>query len=124
MPSNTDIRTIANNLDTPVTVINGENKDMIFSIPSKGGWNGNLLVPWVKDQSEMSKCITLSVNGRKFAYLFQNNNYNPERIDWSPNGQFGGSYEVQGDNYSGGRKTLAITGEASQNGLRMETGSK
>ncbi len=119
-----EIRTITNNRPEPITVINGENHDQMFSIPAKGVWNGSLIIPWVARESEMNKCITLSIDGRKFAYIFQDYNSINAQICWSVHGTYQLNYEVQGSNLEGGRKALAVTNEPAQNGLWMETYGK
>lgn len=116
-----EIRTITNNRPEPVTVISGESHDLMFSIPAKGVWNGSLIVPWVARQSEMDKCITLSIDGQKFAHVFQDYNSANAQICWSVQGTYQPNYEVQGSNRDGGRKALAITNKPAQDGLWMET---
>ena len=115
----TEVRTITNNRPDPVTIIISETSEM-FSIPAKGVWSGTFNVPWVARQEEMSKCVTMSVGGKKFAYMFQDYNSPNAQICWAERPVYANNYEVQGENLEGGRKALSITTLPNQNGLWME----
>lgn len=110
----TNIKTISNSLLYPVTVRDGENAELVFSIAAGGTWDGNIWVPWVGNDGEMHKCIVLeSKDAHLHLRVFQDY-WNPAWRDAVKVATPGENYEtatqVPGNNQGGGVKTLAILG--------------
>lgn len=108
----TNIKTITNSLLYPITIRNGENSQEILTVGAGEGWNGDLWVPWVGSQSEMSKAIELTVapDNTKI-WIFQDY--------WNPPHQnaikcvyhrqdYGAAHEIDGNNRGAGEKALII----------------
>ncbi|NJM74718.1 MAG: hypothetical protein HC852_01835 [Acaryochloridaceae cyanobacterium RU_4_10] len=105
----TAIRSIANNLLNPITLIDGENKSFIITIESEGGWNGNIWVPWVEDEDSMWKCITfLGIPKTEKLFLFQDylKPANKDAVKYCTDGKYASGVEVKGSNQGGGDKVL------------------
>lgn len=57
MANTTTIKSIANNAYNVLSVEDGEDSSIVFSIDSVGSWNADLVVTWVGYQSEMFKAL-------------------------------------------------------------------
>ena len=57
MANTMTIKSITNNAYNVLSVKDGEDSSIVFSIDSVGSWNADLVVPWVSYQSEMHKAL-------------------------------------------------------------------
>lgn len=109
----TNLRTIVNNTDSTITIINGENTEQSFSISPHSQWNGSLWIPWVGRQSEGFKAIKIfsGPQSNVLTYLFQDywNPPNANAIKYSNDPfQYGTASDVEGNNTGAGNKVLFI----------------
>ena len=57
MANTTTIKSITNNEYNVLSVKDGEDSSIVFSIDSVRSWNADLAVPWVSYRSEMHKAL-------------------------------------------------------------------
>ena len=57
MANTTSFKSITNNEYNALSVKDGEDSSIVFSIDSVRSWNADLVVPWVSYQSEMQKAL-------------------------------------------------------------------
>ena len=57
MANTMTIKSITNNAYNVLSVKDGEDSSIVFSIDSVRSWNADLVVPWVSYQSEMHKAL-------------------------------------------------------------------
>lgn len=55
MANTMTIKSVTNNAYNVLSVKDGEDSSIVFSIDSVRSWNADLVVPWVSYQSEMHK---------------------------------------------------------------------
>jgi hypothetical protein len=111
MANVTNIRSIANNLFNSISFVDGENNEIIFTVGSEGGWNGNIYVPWVGNEDEMYKCVRIyGLPENEVTYLFQDY-YNPpyeDAVKYCNDGNYSSGQEVKGTKQGGGDRVLII----------------
>jgi hypothetical protein len=117
MANVTNIESISNALLYPVSVRDGENANILFSIAAAGAWNGSMWAPWVGGQGEMSKSIVIECpdQGNLSISVFQDywNPPNADAVKYSTNASYNGAAEIAGNNRGGGSKILYIQSDGS-----------
>jgi hypothetical protein len=107
----TNIVSISNALLYPVSIRDGENSGILFSIAAGGSWNGSMWAPWVGSQGEMSKSIQIKCPDQGLSVsVFQDFWYPPykDAIKFSNSASYKGAAEIPGNNRGGGNKILNI----------------
>jgi hypothetical protein len=102
----TDIREIINNSSEQVKIKEG--KDDVATIDPQHRWVGSTWIPWVGNEGEIGKSITISWNGTTRYWIFQDYWNTLDMIRYSMAGSYAQSTPVPGSNTGAGRKILTI----------------
>jgi hypothetical protein len=113
----TDIREVVNQRAQEVQFYKGEDR-AAFPVPAKGRWIGSMWIPWVGNESEMGKSITISWGGRVRYWVFQDYASPNNQIRYSTANGYVNSVPATGSGTGGGRKRLIVNSDGS---LSMES---
>jgi hypothetical protein len=113
----TDIREVLNQRSEQVQFYKGEDR-AAFTVAPKGRWAGSMWVPWVGNNGEMGKSITISWGGRTRYWVFQDYWNNTDLVRYSTANSYQNSLPVPGSSTGAGRKRLILRSDGS---LSMET---
>ncbi len=103
----TDIREILNRRTQQVRIYKGEDR-VTFTVPAGGRWVGSMWIPWVGNNGEMGKSITISWGGVEHYQVFQDYWNTADQVRFSKTNSYQNSFVVPGDSTGGGRKTLIV----------------
>ena len=112
MAQTTYLRAITNELSIPILLKDGQDNATFYSVAANGLHEvgpiqqKGVLIPWVKQQADMGKAMTIHWSGRIQYYLFQDQIL--EIISFCRDGMFDSRSPVVGANTQGGRKVLTI----------------
>jgi hypothetical protein len=108
----TDIREVLNRRSQQVQFYKGEDKAM-FTVPANGRWAGSMWIPWVGNNGEMWKSITISWGGVVRYRVFQDYWNTMDQVRFSTTNSYQNSSVVPGNSTGGGRKTLIVQSDGS-----------
>ncbi|CAM3529247.1 conserved hypothetical protein [Xenorhabdus nematophila ATCC 19061] len=127
MASKTHIRTIKNETEFSIVIVNGEDGNKRIEIDGFKKWQGDLVVPWIGRQGEAWKALKIYVTGGKGnVWVFQDY-WNPphkDAIKYYEGNEFSyeGAKEIRGNNQGAGDKLLLINViEVEKNGQRAHS---
>jgi hypothetical protein len=103
----TDLREVLNQMPVQVQFLKGEDHST-FNVASNGRWTGSMWVPWVGNNGEMGKSITISWGGRIRYWVFQDYWNTTDQVRYSTANSYQNSLPVPGTSTGAGRKRLVL----------------
>ncbi|MGK5550861.1 hypothetical protein ACSNOI_04540 [Actinomadura kijaniata] len=108
----TDVREVLNRRSTQVQLYKGEDRVSV-TVPANGRWAGSMWIPWVGDNAEMTKSITVSWGGTTRYWVFQDYWNSQDQVRYSTANSYQNSFPVPGSSTGGGRKSLIVQSDGS-----------
>ncbi|WP_067824958.1 hypothetical protein [Actinomadura kijaniata] len=108
----TDVREVLNRRSTQVQLYKGEDQVSV-TVPANGRWAGSMWIPWVGNNAEMGKSITVSWGGTTRYWVFQDYWNTQNQVRYSTTNSYQSSLPVPGSSTGGGRKSLIVQSDGS-----------